>query len=387
MNPAFSARFTSRLGPVLHALGKALPWLSMAWGVASGLLISRRFEMASRVLVFAIALLVASLVFGLWSSWRERQDQSAEAGQGLEGEAHRGRLFKHQGRIDWALVTGTQVFSQYLLMFSLTFLYWTGAWLYLGLALLAVCTTLWDPLFFRVVRLYPYRLLLRAAAFALAASFLVGALFPKFISQYAMVSLAAAFLGAFPGRVLHGRVRGLQAYAGALLPLACVGLAALAHSMWGGLFRFPVLSVWVKGGEFALQDAQGEWLPKPTGFASEALSLSDVASTLAEGGRLCCVSPVVAPRALQSEVVHEWWQAGQKVDTILLPELKGRDEGAAYRTFSCKKNLPARFGDDDLRVECRVFVGRMPNERVEVGALLLSFVTGRAPEGVSSELR
>lgn len=400
MNTAFFARIFQRVRPASHLMVKVLPWLSMSWGVASGLVISRRFDVAPRVLVFAVALLLVSILLGVWSRWSEKQlenapERVAENAQGNptgdnplglpDAKAH--GLLKQQARIDWLLVTGTQVFSQYLLMFSLTFLYWTGAWVYLGFAVVLVVSTLWDPLFFRLVKFYPYRLVLRTTALVFAISFLVGALLPAFLPLFGVFSLAGAFWGAFPWRFFQGRLHTARQRVWAVVPLVLVGVATLAHSSFGGLFRFPVLSIWVKKGAFVLQDAQGFWrgtnASRDFGLLrrGSVLQLDEVTSALREGGRLCCVSPVVAPRALQSAVVHEWWYGSRKLETIPLPPLQGRDEGFAYRTYSCKKYLPfelteaaesAEATGRNASLRCRVFLGHDEQSRLEVGTVHLT---------------
>jgi hypothetical protein len=370
-----------------RVLGKAMPWLSLFWGVASGVVIARRFDMASHVLAFAVALFIASFVLGLWSTWleraRRREEEIANAADGadsLESGARkdstrlRALALRHQAPIDWAMATGTQIFAQYLLMFALPFLWYARAWGMLVFSTLLVATTLWDPLFLKLVRSYAYRLILRATSFALATSFLVGALVPRHAHFYALAALAAALAGGLPWRLpSRSGPAGIGAFTLPFVPFVLLVALALLHIFVGGPLRFPLLAVWVKGGSFALQDSTGGWASggAPSGGAlngGDPMSRDHVEGLLSQGGRLCCVSPLVAPRALHREVVHEWWLDGKKLDAIELPPLQGRDEGAAYRTFSCKKNLPAAWADGG--VVCRVFVGR-GEAGVEVGRVLL----------------
>lgn len=365
-----------RLRPVAKRFSRALPWVSLAWGVTSGILLTRGFDSARKVLVFAIALLVTSAALGLWTTWVERL--AAREGEPARGDF--GALaLRHRERIDWIAVTITQIFAQYIFMFSVPFLWSARAWLHLFLCLALIGTILWDPLFTRLVRSDTYRLALRGLGLALAASFLVGILAPRHFAWVPEISLAAAGVGVFPWRFFRSGLRGftrigVSGFMVRWVPAALLAIVSLVHVKVGGAFRFPVLAVWVRKPRFVWQDANGAWDVRTKWFPEWRTTLlgDDMSAILRDapedgGGRLCCVTPLIAPRAVQSDVVHEWWVGGERVDTIELPGFQGRDEDSAYRTYSCKKNLPDAVRT--LGLECRVFLGSHAGERVQIGRI------------------
>ena len=230
MNRAFFAQQKKRwkrLRPFAARFSRLLPWASLVWGLASGMFLARRFDSAPKVLAFAVALLLASAALGAWTTWVARLAARAQAHEDLpiaSGDpsvpplsaspslrpAMRVLALKHREWIDWAAVTVMQIFAQYILMFSLGFLWSARAWFHFALCSTLVASTLWDPLFTRLVRSDSYRLTLRALGLALAASFLVGVLAPARVVQGPAIAAIAASIGVFPWRFVRSGLAGLS---------------------------------------------------------------------------------------------------------------------------------------------------------------------------------
>lgn len=309
-----------------------MPWLSLAWGVASGLLISRDASHTWRFLVFSLALVVFSALLSLWFLWRQKMEREPSDPVTRLGRVMHAR----SGAIEWLGVTAAQIYAQYILMFSLPLLFFARAWNVLLFMVVLVASTLWDPWFVRLFKSIWYRACLRVSCVLLAASYVFSLFLSEYLEYLPQTLATAAALGAFPWHSPRIRSRADMALSAPHAPffatLSCVCVPLILFH-WT---QFPLLSVWMPEARFAAGDDPKEasnslpWTLEPT----------TIAQALTSESGLCCVTPVVAPPGFASPLMHRWSVDGKIIDTIPLPAVRGLEGERSFRTFSCKRNLP-----------------------------------------------
>jgi hypothetical protein len=329
-----AATTTGRVGAALRGLKRLMPWFSLAWGVASALLMARDFAHGMRFVLFFIGLVTVSALLGLWLLLRERLMNVQGQAAGLARF-----LARRSESLEWVGFAMLQAATQYILLFSLPFLYFTRAW---GAALLVVplvISTLWDPWWERLVRLSGYWALVRTVCVLLATSFVVSLFFPSLLAGLPLVLALVALVAAFPWSLLWRSV-GVQRSSVWREVGAKSAPLALAVLFSGftllGVRMVPPLGIWLRSADVGLDIVDrklGETL-------AEGDPRGQLAAALAAGQSVCCITPIVAARGVSLQLVHEWEVDGRLVDTIALGMVHGLNESAAFRTYSCKKAMP-----------------------------------------------
>ncbi len=333
----------------------ALSFLSMVWGLASGFTITRDYAHSSRLVGYLAALVVVSTLFRIWLEYaRRRRDVPRQSGltDALLSKPH---------VVEGMVVTVTQYCIQYIMMFCIPLLFLAGAWVTLGFAVVVVASSLVDRWWFRLSRKSWYTGLVRSFSAVVACSFAFAVYFPKWLDVYYPVLGAVAMFSILPWDLLiERRVPRLSHF----LPCLVILLVVLVQIGLGSWVRVPLLSVWLKKptigtglAERRLADAWGAKTPR-----------RKLSEALAGGLDVCCLTPVVSPSGVASTVTHEWWVDDKRIDRIVLPAVRGHDDGAqAFRTFSCKKNLPPPGSIH--RLGCRVLL----DDQIYLGRVDVSF--------------
>lgn len=297
-------------GSFIRRIIPVLPWFSLGWALWSGLSIARDFAHGWRLLVFAV---------------------------GMFGALGLIRFSIRKERVEWLVLALAQMQVQYVLMFSIPFLYWAKTWWLFALVICTAVSTLWDPWWQRLARFPNYVAFVRALCALLASSFLVSIFFPKASRSVEYISLSVAVISAVPWRelfVLHLKTIGLVRFAALTVP-AIFWVVCLVFTVFG--YRtVPLLSVWVEPSARFGFDVDNRSLVRPVTGNVVRTELQD---GFAQGSKLCCWTPIVAPRHLREKVVHRWFVDGRLVDTIFLGDMNGLDELRAFRTYSCKSAL------------------------------------------------
>ncbi len=330
-----------RLGPWV----RLLPWLSLAYGLASGILITRDYEHSTTLVRYLLTLVLGSILLRWWLGLEHREPPRLVRQLGL---------FRHL-RERHALVADfgsglTQYAVQYIGMFCLPLLFFAEAWWTFLLTVLVVGSTLWDAWWERLSRQFWYLALVRAVSAVLSGSFAFAVLFPRHLEAFHPALALAAMLAVVPWHRLADRRLPRRRE---LAPLALVLALALVQACLDSWLRVPLLSVWLKkpglGADVVEHELREPWAGEVT--------RGRLSQILAGGEAVCCVSPVMSPSGVLARVVHEWRADDRVIDRIVLPEVRGGGgpKGTqAFRTFSCKKNLPPVASMAAL--ECRVFL-------------------------------
>jgi len=299
-----------------------LPWFSLAWALCSGFSIARDFAHGWRLLVFAVGIFAAMALL---------------------------RLTIRRERVEWLVMAVAQMQVQYVLMFSIPFLYWAKTWWLLALVLCAAVSTLWDPWWQRLIRFPDYVLFMRGLCVLLATSFLISIFLPKASRYVEYIALFFAIFSAVPWRACffsHSKKVGFVRYGALFVPaliwIICVGVTVF------GFRTVALLSVWVESSAAFGFDVENRSLVKP--MASDIVR-GELLEGFAQGGKLCCWTPIVAPRALREKIVHRWFVDGRLIDTIALGDMNGLDDSRAFRTYSCKSALEALSSLSNIRCE------------------------------------
>lgn len=311
-----------------RSLSRVLPWLSLVWGIVSGFLISRDSAHNLRFLIFSGALLVFSGLVSLWFLWRQRLEAAnLSPERGLAGLLH-----ARAGLVEWVVLTGTQIYAQYIFMFSIPLLFFSKSWVVLVLTLLGVASSLWDPWWMRLVKSEWYRTALRTLAVLLAASFFFALFLAPYLKYYRFYLIFVALLTVFPW---HLAMRWRAFTFKKFLPFLSVIMVVAVPIFLFERLPLPLLAVWLQEGRFA----QGADPKNLAARVVSPVSRSKLKQILDGEGQLCCLSPVVAPQGFEAEISQEWYVDGRKIDTISLPPLRGSAGEKSFRTYSCKKNL------------------------------------------------
>lgn len=302
-----------RLGALLDRARRALPWLSLTFGLVGALLMDRSPKSAWLIITMAVLGWGAIIGFTLLA----RLDPAHYTGK---------RRMAVKAARFLALV-GSQSLMQNGLLFALPFYVQATAWSLPQIAFLLVITgagaiTLWDPLYEAVVRG-------RLAAFALQgfASFcaLNAVLPPLGLSNGA--SLVVAGLGAAAGVPLQAWVLlPVERRKNTALALGLVfGLGIPLFVAFAGAPAIPPAPLKLAGGGIG-RDVVDRELVEPL---DEVEGVPEV---------VYCWTAIAAPRGLKDELFHVWRQDGVVVDRVKLQVSGGRESG--FRTWSKK----TRFG-------------------------------------------
>jgi hypothetical protein len=338
-----------------------LPVLSFMGAVFSSIRMTRDFSNGWKLLVFAAGIWVVLFLFSLWLEFVDRAFSDGEdLPKGL------GKLVSERGKVEWLTLAAAQLQAQYVLLFSLPFLYWAQSWSLFSVTALVTVSTLWDPWWQKLITQSWYAGFVRSLSFVLATSFVIAIVAPRVAPFVQPVALGVGALASVPWRAVFRMRRNGFVYDfpwtsfGALGVWIFFGVLALS----GGR-SIPLLSVWVSSRAaigFNVVDRNLEE------SLSGAVSLHDLRQRFSEGKKLCCWTPIVAPQTLQSKMEHVWTVDGHRVvDVIPVGDVVGIDENHAFRTFSCKSAL--EVSDSSQSLECRVRL----EGRLDIGGTSLHF--------------
>jgi hypothetical protein len=291
-------------------------------------MMKRDFQHTTRLTIFLVALVPMFLLLHLIGRIATQHEARGQSSPRLK-------------TVNWLSQSMTQNMTQYILMFSLPFFIVSHRWVYLGVTLLLLATTLWESWWKALLPITLYRQLLRLWSILCAGSFLYPFIFPGHLSQFYLAMALAAALALFPTRLDRTHL---------MSSIALQGLTLVNLLLLPPAFRFPLLSVWVNKPHFGINEDQ-----KDHGVRNipGAWSLREFKATLAEGSSLCCVAPVVAPPGVRERIAQEWTLDGQLLEK---PQLKSTIRGNAnqrgFHSFFCKRKFPPAQAGQLLR--CRV---------------------------------
>lgn len=302
--PPTRARLWARAKPYL-------PWVSLAVGITSALIMERSPERAYLVVLAAVGawvLLATSAIVG---------SLDAERMPGL-----------HQRAVRWGMTSAlmaSQSLVQLCLFFSLPFYVRAASWgvgqtLFIGLLILTVALASWDPAY-------------------------------RWVFEHRWVSLAALSLATFAGLACVLPVLGLGNRASLL---SAAVLTSIGAPLLERLRRARVqrdLRLWFKEASVILFMPAFATFgavmvpPAPLALVQGSIGtklvdhwVADPTETVAASARqIVCASAIRAPRGLKDALRHEWRHNEQLVDEIPLQVRGGREAG--FRTWSIKRNL------------------------------------------------
>jgi hypothetical protein len=293
---------------------RAMPWVSLAVGIAGAVLMDRGPERAAVVASAAVVTWVLVLL-AIWLH-RLRQGESLPRPRLVRG-VHFSSL----------VLTQSSIYLQ--LFFALPFYgkAWAGTLghtAFLAVLIAAALASLWDP--------WTEWLLLRARG---------GLLYPAFAS-FAVLNAVLPGLGASNTQSLWLAA----AAAGLALPIL-----AVADRLHGRSPRRAIVLAAALGLPIPLLLALGgaRWVPA----APMALVRAEVGTRMSgreladptehfdrRPAQLVCATAIWAPLGVREQLLHVWRHDGDVVDRIPLEIRGGREEG--FRTWSIKR----RFGAD-----------------------------------------
>lgn len=328
-------RIRQRLGPWMIIF----PLLSTAWGITSGITVSRDYNKSGYLLGYLAALVLLSVLMRFWLD--RRAFTGTEAPQlPAPPQSRKARiatsLRKNPKLIEIPTLQATQYCAQYIVTFSLPLLFTARAWLTLGLVTALAATTLWDKWWNALCQRAWYRSVIRLVSTVLAVSFVFPVFFPRDLSWFHPVLAALALASVLPWDVLSRQRRIVSKD---LAPVTFLAAMILLQVAIGPAAWFPLLSVWIKA--------------PAMGFGMDHRILSErmdspvtntrLEAALTSPSGLCCFTPVKGPLGISSPLVHEWRVNGHLVDTIHLPPVHGTGtHPTEFRTYSCKRFFPQR---------------------------------------------
>ncbi len=314
-----------RLGALLDRARRALPWLSLAFGLIGAFLMDRSPK--SSWLIIAMAVLGWGAIIGFTALAR------------LDPADYTGNKRKAVKAARFLALVGSQSLMQNGLLFALPFYVQASAWSLPQVAFLVTMTaaaavTLWDPAYERVVRG-------RWAAFALQgfASFCaLNAVLPS-LGLSNGVSLVMAGLGAAAGVPLQAWVLSpaeRRKNTALVLGVAC-GLGIPLFVAFAGAAAIPPAPLKLQDGGIGKDVVERELVER----VQEIQGVPDV---------IYCWTAVGAPRGLKDDLFHVWRKDGVFVDSVKLVVSGGRKEG--FRTWSKKTRFGKRpYGEWSCSVE------------------------------------
>ncbi|MEI8027168.1 MAG: DUF2914 domain-containing protein [Pseudomonadota bacterium] len=294
------------------------PWISLAWGIFSGVSMSRDFSQSLKIAIFAVVVILASMLLALVRELNVLRSIVFHRFQGAKS-------------LEWVSNASLQTWSQTVMMFSLPMLYLGDAWFVLGITTILAVLTLWDPWFHRFTSQSAGRALLRTWAGLLTVSFLSGFLFPGMIGQFYRYFWLVAGILSFPWLAAARKQWQLASF----VPFGLSLILSVGSFLEITPFRFPLVCIWLeKAGFFERATFDGKNFIQNMG--SDKPFFKD---------GVCFMSPVIAARKVKTDLIHEWYVNEKLVDRIPLRDIEGRDEKLSFHTWSCKQNLP-----DDIEV-------------------------------------
>jgi hypothetical protein len=338
-----------------------LPILSLAGAIFSSIRMTRDFSNGWKLFVFAAGVGVVLFLFSLWMDFVERALSKGEVLPKITG-----KLLSEREKVEWLAFAAAQLQAQYVLLFSLPFLYWAQSWSLFFVTVVVTFSTLWDPWWQRLITRNWYASLVRSLMFVLATSFVIAIVAPRAASFVQPVALFVGVLASVPWRLVFCMCRNQLGHdfpwsswvAFGVWLIFCVFAMSGVHSI-------PLLSVWVSSRAAIGFNIAERNLQEPI---LGPIRVDDLRRGFFEGKKLCCWTPVVAPQSLQSKMEHVWIVDGRRVvDTIAVGAVLGIDKNHAFRTFSCKSAL--EISDNTKSVDCRVRV----EGRLDIGGASLSF--------------
>lgn len=347
-----SPDFQARARALFARYGHFLPWISLAWGLLSGMLIGRDYENATRLALFTFGLVIFTLLLNLWFLWRSRTAANMD-----KASPFAKRIYARGKLIEWFGVTATQIYVQYILMFCLPLLVLAQAWITFSITLGCLASTLWDPWWQKLFKGSWYRACILCWGTLLAVAFLYPLFFPGWLGIYYRALGFIAFLFLVPWHRFRARARLRDGRLDRKLsvvdfvPVLMLACAAGIHTVVPALPPFPLLSVRLDKPHFTYVANEA----KAPQMLSRVESAARVAELLSTGQTLCCVTPVIAPDTIRVPLVHEWMVNGSLLERITLPKIRGSRRSSSYRTFSCKSH----FGENVVieSIECAVYLG------------------------------
>ena len=313
-----------------------LPWVSLVWGIASGTLLARVYAKAATVMVYTFVFIVLSAGFVLWLKWLELNGQRSRLGQ------------RRTQMVDFFLDAVSQTSFQYVVMFTVPFLWLSGSYLTLIAAVSALATTLWSPWRERFSRSTLYLCCLRTLCGMLGLSFCLVVFRPDLLPRFYPLVWGSAVVLALPFEHFYRARRvtgGHYVLTGMLAVMVAIG------AIRGKWLPFPLVSCWLRQPAIGVGVIGHEVLtPWPKTIAPVTLGVA-----LATGQRICCATPLVSPRGLNHLMVHEWFADSKLIDTVSLKDVNtsavNESERHPYHTHSCKDHFPKI--DDVLNLSCR----------------------------------
>src|SRR6478735_3569513 len=103
----------------------------LGYGIYSVFMMKRDFQHTTRLTIFLLALVPVFLLLHLVGKIVTRQEAKGQSSPRLKA-------------VNWLSQWLTQNMTQYILMFSLPFFIVSQRWMYLGVTLVLLATTLWD---------------------------------------------------------------------------------------------------------------------------------------------------------------------------------------------------------------------------------------------------
>lgn len=340
MESAFLAKIATRL----KSIQRYLPWVSFLWGVTSTFLIGRDYSQASRVLVYTAGSIGVLLVLNFWFEF----SSSLRAQQGRAG-IFESVVAKNKDLVEWVGLTTAQIGVQFILLYVVPLMYLSHSYFVLLVTILCAATTLWDPWWFHLIKVRPYRIFIRFWTVICAASFLFAVFFSEVIGAYSVFIGCLGVLACLPFIVARDSPIKNKRYH--LIPFALSVVFLMFQLFLPPRYRFPLLAVWTQDAAFGF-GVRDHDLAEPL---SGVFSKEELKKRLASGTALCCQTPIVGPGGLEKPLIHEWKVNGATVDSIELPPVTGTASTAlAYRTRSCKSN----FGDIEKieKIECIAYI-------------------------------
>lgn len=291
---------------------RALPFVSLAIGVASAALMKRTPERAWWVAIAAFGSFLSLSVFILLS----RTDRER-----LEGRKKALAALGH-----YVLAASTQSMIQLNVFFAWPLYYqaasgFVGQWVFLGLLATCGLITLWDPL---------YALWIRSGFRG---------------ASLQAIAILAGLNCALPMLGLSNRLSLWVSVATACLALPLLELWApisAGRVRWARFFGFlAVPTTFLVGAAVLIPPAPLRLVEGAIGTGISDRTLLGAAPVLSGAPpQLVCSTAVAAPRGLKDGLFHVWSKDGVPLDRIHLEISGGREEG--YRTWSIKRNLGER---------------------------------------------
>jgi hypothetical protein len=337
-----------------------IPWFSLAWGLVTASLITRNISDPARFVAAGAFFVFLSLVLQLVAA--HAWSQSHEPG--------RKRVF---GFFSSLIL---QSAAQYFLMFALPFLYLGQYWIAFAMSAFFAAITLWDPWWAWALKHPVLPVVLRQWVCGLLISSIMVAFVPSLVAFTSfVVLLAGLYLSHFWSVWSWGSRRaqsglrggsGLRVQVVSLLWDICRLVAVLILPVAAGLQSttrmsspFPLLGVWLQQPSFTFgkptyldRDTFGPTIHVLENSAFQSDSTSSVLAS-----EICCVTPIIASSSFGARIEHHWSINGREFETIVLPLARGNGEGAAFRTYSCKRQFARLAPMDSISCDARVLGG------------------------------